>query len=61
MYAANMSWNLTQRVFNDLVEQELLDYEEIPGRKRSTKRYNLTEKGSNVLNYFEGAKALLNV
>ena len=61
MYAANMSWNLTQRVFNDLVEQELLDYEEIPGQKRSTKRYNLTEKGSNVLNYFEGAKALLNV
>ena len=61
MYAANMSWNLTQRVFNDLVEQQLLDYEEIPGQKRSTKRYNLTEKGRNVLKYFEGAKALLNV
>ena len=60
-YAANMSWNLTQRVFEDLVEQELISLEELPGAKRSTKRYDLTEKGQKVLEYFEGAKTLLNV
>jgi len=61
MYAANMSWNLTQRVFEDLVEQGMLNINEMPGAKRSTKRYNLTEKGQKVLEYFEGAKTLLNV
>jgi len=61
MYAANMSWNLTQRVFEDLVEQGMLNINEIPGAKRSTKRYDLTEKGQKVLEYFEGAKTLLNV
>ena len=61
MYAANMSWNLTQRVFDDLVEQGMLNINEMPGAKRSTKRYNLTEKGQKVLEYFEGAKTLLNV
>ena len=61
MYAANMSWNLTQRVFEDLVEQDMLSIQEMPGAKRSVKRYDLTEKGQKVLEYFEGAKTLLNI
>ncbi len=61
MYASNMSWNLTQRVFADLVRQGLLDVKENPKSRRSTRRYMITEKGSNVLNYFEGAKALLQI
>lgn len=61
MYAANMSWNLTQRVFEDLVEQDMLSIQEMPGAKRSVKRYDLTEKGEKVLEYFEGAKTLLNI
>ena len=61
MYATNMSWNLTQRVFSDLVEQGLLCVEEVQGSGRSTKRYKLTEKGQNVLEYFEGARALLKI
>lgn len=61
MYASNMSWNLTQRVFSDLVKQGLLEVRENPGSKRSTRRYVITEKGKNVLRYFEGAKALLQI
>ena len=61
MYASNMSWNLTQKVFTDLVNQNLLEMTEAPGSKRSTKRYMITEKGRNVLNYFDGAKALLQI
>ena len=61
MYAANMSWNLTQKVFEDLLQQGLLSIIEMPGTKRSIKRYELTEKGQKVLEYFEGAKALLNI
>ena len=61
MYASNMSWNLTQRVFADLVRQGLLDVRENPASRRSTRRYVITEKGSNVLRYFEGAKALLQI
>ena len=61
MYAANMSWNLTQRVFEDLVRQGLLEVREVPGSKRSTRRYSITEKGGSVLEYFDGAKALLKI
>lgn len=61
MYAANMSWNLTQRVFEDLIRQGLLEVREVPGSKRSTKRYLITEKGRSVLQYFDGAKALLEI
>ncbi|MCW3978720.1 MAG: hypothetical protein NWF12_03130 [Candidatus Bathyarchaeota archaeon] len=61
MYAANMSWNLTQRVFEDLVRQDLLEVREVPGSKRSTRRYLISEKGRSVLEYFDGAKALLEI
>ncbi len=61
MYAANMSWNLTQRVFEDLVRQGLLEVREVPGSKRSTRRYLISEKGRSVLEYFDGAKALLEI
>jgi len=61
MYAANMSWNLTQRVFEDLVRQDLLEVREVPGSRRSTKRYLISEKGRSVLEYFDGAKALLEI
>ncbi|NQT09159.1 hypothetical protein HQ586_08790 [Candidatus Bathyarchaeota archaeon] len=61
MYAANMSWNLTQRVFADLVDQGLLDMREVPRGNRSIRRYEITEKGLNVLAYFTEANALLNI
>ncbi len=61
MYTANMSWNSTQKVFEDLLEQDLIFVTEEPGLKRAKKRYHITEKGLNVLQYFEGAKSLIQV
>ena len=61
MYTANMSWNSTQKVFEDLLEQDLIYVTEEPGLKRAKKRYHITEKGLNVLQYFEGAKLLIRV
>ena len=61
MYTANMSWNSTQKIFEDLLEQDLIYITEKPGLKRAKKRYHITEKGLNVLQYFEGAKSLIQV
>ena len=61
MYTANMSWNSTQKIFEDLLEQDLIFVTEEPGLKRAKKRYHITEKGLNVLLYFEGAKSLIQV
>jgi predicted transcriptional regulator len=59
MYAANLSWKPTQRVLAQLVEQELV--REIRGAEgvKSRRRYEITEKGVAVLNYFDKAKELL--
>ena len=61
MYTANMSWNSTQKIFEDLLEQDLIYVTEEPGLKRAKKRYHITEKGLNVLQYFERAKLLIRV
>ena len=59
MYAANLSWKPTQRVLAQLVEQELV--REIRGAEgaKSRRRYEITEKGVAVLEYFDKAKELL--
>jgi predicted transcriptional regulator len=61
MYAANLSWKPTQRVLAQLVEQELV--REISGDEgvKSRRRYEITEKGVSVLNYFDKAKELLSL
>ena len=61
MYAANMSWNPTQEVLARLVEDGLIRVTEEPGGRRSKKRYEITEKGANVIRYFQGVKALINI
>ena len=57
MYAANMSWRPTQRMLSNMVEQGLLKM--TPGSGKSTRRYVITEKGVNVLDYFEKANEIL--
>lgn len=61
MYAVNMSWNPTQEVLVRLVEDGLIRVTEELGGRRSKKRYEITEKGANVIRYFQGVKALINI
>jgi predicted transcriptional regulator len=61
MYTVNLSWKPTQNILNSLVGQGLLSLIEEEGNKRSKKRYELTEKGNGVVDYFDGAKQLINV
>ena len=57
MYAVNLSWNPTLRMLSQLVEQGLLEERVASGR--SKRRYVMTERGVNVLNYFEKANEIL--
>ena len=59
MYAANMSWKPVQRILSHLVEQGLLEVRINTESRQSKKRYALTDKGANVLDYFEKAKEIL--
>ncbi len=59
MYAANMSWKPVQRILSHLVEQGLLEVRMYTESRQSKKRYVLTDKGANVIDYFEKAKEIL--
>jgi predicted transcriptional regulator len=60
-YSANLSWKPTKKILASLVEQGLLRESGDTGSKRSKKRYDITDKGLNVLEYFEGASGLLEI
>jgi len=59
MFAAKMSYRSTQRVLSRLVEQGFLEVRMNTKSRQSKKRYVITEKGANVLDYFEKAKEIL--
>lgn len=59
MYASNLSWRPTQRILHSLVQQGLLREIEDTESRRTKKRYKITEKGLNVVRYFDNAKELL--
>ena len=59
MYAANMSWKPVQRILSHLVEQGLLEVRINTESRQSKRRYVLTDKGANVLDYFKKAKEIL--
>lgn len=61
MYASNLSWRPTQRILGNLVRQGLLREIAAPESNRSRRRYEITEKGLNVLAYFDGAEVLLGI
>ena len=61
MYSANMSWNPTQKVLDKLVREGHITVTEEFGAQRAKKRYEITEKGRNVLKYFQGAEELINI
>lgn len=60
MYGANLSWKPLQQILKSLVTQELIvEYMTEERDKRTKKAYKLTEKGLNVLRYFNKAKELV--
>ncbi len=61
MYAANMSWNPVRKILDSLVDVGLLSVISNTVGKRAKRRFEITEKGVSVLNYFEGAKELVDI
>lgn len=59
MYAANMSWKPVQRILSHLVEQGLIVKVFKTESKQSRIRYQITEKGKRVLDYFENAENIM--
>lgn len=61
MYATNLSWKPTQDILNTLIEQGLLQELKNEEGRRTKTRYELTEKGQEVVRYFEKAKDLISI
>ena len=59
MYATNLSWKPTQNILETLRRQGLLSNIGGDEGKRTKVRYQLTEKGMDVIRYFDKAKDLL--
>jgi predicted transcriptional regulator len=61
MYDANLSWDHLHRVLNPMLSQGLIDEIDTTLErrrdKRTSSRYELTQKGENVLRYFRDTKA----
>ena len=61
MYAANMSWEPTKKVLNRLVDRGFVSVITDTVGNGSRRRFEITEKGVSVINYFEGAKELVDI
>ena len=61
MYGANLSWRPLQRILESMIEQELIvEIDASDGRDRRTNiRYEITQKGENVIQYFNRANGLI--
>ena len=62
MYSANLSWKSLKEILQSLVSQGLIE-ESIVSRtsKRSKKRYMITPKGENVLQYYNMVSDLIEI
>lgn len=62
MYSANLSWKPLRQILKNLVSQDLIEEEAFKERDKRTKKvYRITEKGDNVLRYFNRAKDLMEI
>jgi predicted transcriptional regulator len=61
MYAVNMSWKPVQKVLSRLVANGLITELTSSERAQSKRRYLITEKGSEIIKYFNDAKDILQV
>ena len=62
MYSSNLSWKPLKQILLTLIKQGLIqDFQIDEGDKRTKISYQITEKGDNVLRYFNRAKDLMEV
>ena len=65
MYAANLSWKPLQQILRSMKSQRLIrDCDTQNARKydkRTKTRYEITQKGENIVRYFKRARGLLNL
>jgi predicted transcriptional regulator len=62
MYRVNLSWEPLKQIFKTLTAQGLIIEQSMEDDdKRIKKVYALTDKGENMLNYFDRAKALMDM
>jgi len=57
MYKTNLSWTPLQEILESMTSQEIIKKIEVNKRKK----YVITEKGLNVLRYFEEMMELINI
>jgi predicted transcriptional regulator len=58
MYASNLSWNSVRGTLNTLVRKGYVDEMYLNQKK---KRYSVTNKGRDVLNYYKRLESLVQV
>ncbi len=62
MYSANLSWKSLKEILESLVEQGLIEEKVISrSSKRAKKRYQITVKGENVLQYYSMVSGLIEI
>ena len=61
MYASNMAYVPMKKTLDNMVKGGLLSVISHTVGDRSKRRYEITEKGTSVLNYFEGAKEIVDI
>lgn len=62
MYGANLSWKSLKEILASLVSQGLVEEVVLKrGDKRTKKRYEITDKGENVLQYYNMVSGLIEV
>jgi len=63
MYGANVSWEALQRILGSMASRGLvreIDTRNVRKRdKRTTRRYEITQKGENIIRYFKRTRGLL--
>ncbi len=63
MYEANLSWKPLQKILNSMLAQKLVeDIDASDNRdKRTNTIYKITQKGENIINYFNRAREYLDI
>lgn len=63
MYEANLSWKPLQKILSSMLIQDLIVLMDTTKNrdKRTNTMYGLTQKGENVMNYFNRAREFLEI